>query len=128
MWYNNWPLVPCGLIAPVPAHQIGLPHHIQDVNYQSRLSCRNSIVVGIGTVPGSGSVLGLRFIAPTGWPKQQQQTTCLLSQLLSKVTVTSCSQMFNVSALLLLLIFFNVLLQKLPCFQLSLLRHRHFTR
>ena len=54
------------------------------------------------------------------------------SQLLSKVTVTSCSytvvQMFNVSTLLLYDAVLKLFLQKSSCFQLLLLRHWYFTR
>jgi len=54
------------------------------------------------------------------------------SQLLSKVTVTSCSytvvQMFNVSTLLLYDAVLKLFLQKSSCCQLLLLRHWYFTR
>jgi len=53
-----------------------------------------------------------------------------LSNLLSKLTVVSCSFYikFNVSALLLDDASYNVLLQKSSFFQLLLIRHWHFTR
>jgi len=54
-----------------------------------------------------------------------------LSQLLSKITVTSCSfyiTMFNVSSLLLDNGLLECVVTDVVLFQLLLLRHWHFTR
>ena len=60
-----------------------------------------------GTVSSTYSLQG----GPNKNSKQR-----LLSQLLSKVTVTACSQMFNVSALLLLLFFFKCVVTEVVLF------------